>query len=768
LILCIALLGIGVGGAAYHLVFRWVRPSWSVLALTCAAEAALAALPLALGDRLALLAGRWFIGSESFFQVVSGWCGVMSIVVLPVALVSGLQFPLLVALLGQGRAAVSRQLGTAYAWNTVGAIVGSLVGGFGAMPLLTAPGTWRAMVLVLVMLSAILVVRSWRAAGRSSLVVGALLLLAVVCVFQEGPTAVWRHSGIGAGRALVPPADAVNATLMWCSEQRRSLIWEAEGIESSIGITAPDGLAFVVNGKNDGNAIGDAGTQIGVAILGAVLHQAPKNGLVIGLGTGESAGWLAAMPGVERVDVVELEPAIDEMARRSSELNQDALHHPKVRRIYNDGREHVLTTGEKYDVILSEPSNPYRAGVASLYTAEFYRAIRDRLAPDGLFVQWVQAYEVDEFTVNTVLATARSVFDHVEVWQTIPGDLQVVCSQTPIEYSAESLRRRIAEPVTSEALRVAWNVDDLEGFLAHFLGNADFVDDLVQGDAILLNTDDRNFLEYGFAKTVGMDTQFSASALREAAVRQGKHRPSLASDAVDWNLVEKRRTEFNWLFNGDLIPSAQATPQQRTLAAGYIYFVNDKFREALDKWSEAPQGALGDIDRLVQARAHAELGEAECLELLAPIEAKYLAESEAIRAVYLWTQQDTARAAAAIAEVYDSLARNPWTIAAIVRPAMSLSMKVADADAAAARRFFDQLEKPFAGNRFEHQRTLLRLMVAENLGQEFVLEALEALEPNPPWMGELLKLRAETYAKAKHPLAAQAQRDWAYFERHNK
>ena len=77
----------------------------------------------------------------------------MAIVVLPVALVSGLQFPLLVALLGQGRAAVSRQLGMAYAWNTLGAIAGSLVGGFGALPLLTAPGTWRAASLMLAVLS---------------------------------------------------------------------------------------------------------------------------------------------------------------------------------------------------------------------------------------------------------------------------------------------------------------------------------------------------------------------------------------------------------------------------------------------------------------------------------------------------------------------------------------------------------------------------------------------------------------------------------------
>ena len=103
-----------------------------------------------------------------------------------------------------------------------------------------------------------------------------------------------------------------------------------------------------------------------------------------------------------------------------------------------------------------------------------------------------------------------------------------------------------------------------------------------------------------------------------------------------------------------------------------------------------------------------------------------------------------------------------------MRPALALDDEIADADPAAARRLFELLAKPFAGYRFEHQRTLLRLMVAESLGQERVLEALAALEPNPPWMEELLKLRAETYAAAKHPLAEQAQRDWEYYQRHAK
>jgi spermidine synthase len=768
MILCVALFGIGVGSAAYHLVFRWVRPSWSVLAVTCAAEAVLAAFPLALGDRLALFAGRWFVESRTFFQLEMGWILVMSVVVLPVALVSGLQFPLLVALLGRGRMAVSRQLGMTYAWNTVGAIAGSLVGGFGALPLLTAPGAWRAVALLLVGLSIVLLLRSWRSAGRSAAVVAALLLVAVFCVAQEGPTAVWRHSSIGAGRALVPPANDLNGTQFWVNEQRRKLLWEAEGIESSIGITATDGISFVVNGKNDGNATGDVGTQIGMAIIGATLHPDPKTGLVIGLGTGESAGWLASLREMERVDVLELEPAIDEMARRSAILNRDALNHPKVRRIYNDGREHVLTTTEKYDVVLSEPSNPYRAGVSSLYTQEFYRAVRARMTPDGVFVQWLQAYEVDPYTVNSVLATARSVFDYVELWQTLPGDLQLVCSQAPIKYSEAELRARVAEPVMEEALRLAWSVDGLEGFLSRFAGNQAFVNRVVSPGMYPANTDDRNFLEYGFAKTVGLITGFSGASVRDAAVEFGEHRPPLVGDTIVWDLVERRRVEFNWQNGGNLAAHKTYTPAQRALIEGYNEFYNQKFPEALAKWAAVPEGKLSDIDRLVQSAAHAEVGDAKCLELIAPVAAEYPAEAAAVRATYYWSQKDATRATEQVMLLVDSMASNPWAISDLVRLTFKQASTIVGQDPAAERQLFEKLSKPFAAERFEHQRPLLRLLIAEKLGQAEVIEVLEELEPNPPWLEDSLQLRAETYKAAKHPLAEQAQRDWEAFQENAK
>ena len=172
------------------------------------------------------------------------------------------------------------------------------------------------------------------------------------------------------------------------------MVWEAEGRESSVALLGSTGLAFAVNGKVDGHSRYDAGTQVMSGLLGALLHDGPRRVLVVGLGTGSTAGWLADVPGVERVDVVELEPAVAEVARRCASVNRNALANPRLRVYYADAREHLLTTRETYDLIVSEPSNPYRAGIASLFSRDFYRAVASRLREGGLFLQWIQAYEI--------------------------------------------------------------------------------------------------------------------------------------------------------------------------------------------------------------------------------------------------------------------------------------------------------------------------------------------------------------------------------------
>ena len=150
LIISVALLGIGLGGALYPLCFRGRRPSLQSLSLTCGLEAMFLAVPFALGDRLAIAAAMLHESNQlGFLGEVLGWSVIAVIVVLPASLVSGVQFPLLIALLGRGNKDVGRQVGSTYAFNTMGSILGSLAGGFGLIPLLSAVGAWRAVAIML-------------------------------------------------------------------------------------------------------------------------------------------------------------------------------------------------------------------------------------------------------------------------------------------------------------------------------------------------------------------------------------------------------------------------------------------------------------------------------------------------------------------------------------------------------------------------------------------------------------------------------------------
>ena len=404
-------------------------------------------------------------------------------------------------------------------------------------------------------------------------------------------------------------------------------------MESSVGILGHDGLSFVVNGKSDGNALGDAGTQIGAVALGATLNPNTKTALVIGLGTGESAGWLAEMPGVERVDVVELEPAIDEMARRCREINWDVLNHPRVRRIWNDGREFVFTTRNTYDLIFSEPSNPYRAGVAALYTTEFYQAARRRMNPGGIFIQWLQGYEIDDATVLTVLATARSAFPYVEVWQSLSSDLQLVCSNTPLTYSVEQLKQRIGTGQLKKARANAWNVETVEDFLAHFMASSKWADSASRVPIVFLNTDDRTILEYSFAKTVGRQTPFSVENIRQHLRTSGFDRPVIAGK-VDWDEVEIRRQINNMLASDQLSIALLPNPQDQAVVEALDKYRNGDYAAALEGWPKKHLEPKSSVLRLLLAQLYAELGRAECLELIATTEEPHPIDSVAVRAIY--------------------------------------------------------------------------------------------------------------------------------------
>ena len=550
LILVVALLGIGSGGVVYSLFVSERRPTLNAFACTCALEALFLAIPFALGDQIALSAMLLKpLATLGFGGKIIGWLGICGLIVFPPAFFAGIQFPILLGLLGRGRKNVGSQTGTAYALNTAGAIAGSLAGGFGFIPIFTAIGTWKLVIVLLVICASLAALAGQRNSARPfhalpSVLINAFAIL--ILFFADGPTAAWRHGQLDRMKTY---SATPNETRDLLHSLRRDILWQADGIESSIGISKTNSLAFVVNGKCDGNAKADAGTQVMSGLLTALLHPNPRHAAVIGLGTGSTTGWLAAVPSIERVDVIELEPVIAKFAAQCAPVNHNALANPKVNLIFGDGRELLLTSHEKYDVIVSEPSNPYRAGVASLFTREFYECVGRNLNNGGLFAQWMQGYDVDLRTVRIFYATLSTVFPHIETWQTQAGDLLLICSKTPVRYDIDSMRSRLAAEPFSTALANVWRTTDLEGVFSRYVGNERIAQTVMRYPGIPLNTDDRMLLEFAFARSRQSDSGINFNDLRRDAALVGADRP-ITGLALDWKSVEEQRIAMLVSYNG--------------------------------------------------------------------------------------------------------------------------------------------------------------------------------------------------------------------------
>ncbi|HEX8251782.1 MAG TPA: fused MFS/spermidine synthase, partial [Thermoanaerobaculia bacterium] len=587
---------------------------------------------------------------------------------------------------------------------TVGAIAGSLAGGFGLLPLLSATGCWQLVVALLALLAIGALVLAWHEPQRASMqAAAATAVLALLCLIATGPTAVWRHSGIGAGRAA--KLTAQNNIIDWMRWNERTKVWDADGRESGVALSLADQYAFIVNGKSDGSARGDAGTQVMCGLVGAAFHPRPERALVVGLGTGSSAGWLAAIPTMKRVDVVELEPVVLDVARAMAPFNHGAMKNPKLHITIADAREVLLTTPYRYDVVASEPSNPFRAGIASLFTHEFYLAVEGRLTPRGVFAQWVQTYDVDPETLRTVYATLTSVFPHVQTWHTSPGDLLLVASNAPLEADAEALRARVtAEPYRS-AIRNAWRTAGVEGFLSRFVANEEYAR-RAAAEALSMNTDDRTVIEFGFARSVGGSRENLLPLIQTNAAKLGLSRPAALRGKVS-----------SGAFRGD-----------------------------------------------VQAATALELarqGDEQAVQVAASMQRFLPVEAAAVVARLRLNQHRHAESATLVRRALLAYRTDPWLDMDVMGDAIAVAQRLSVVEPRLAPAMYELVSRPYAGQMLDNDRRIARAIIAGRAPRcgKLQIAALEDLEPNTPYRADILRLRVRCYGETRHPLAERARQE---------
>jgi len=222
--------------------------------------------------------------------------------------------------------------------------------------------------------------------------------------------------------------------------------------------------------------------------------------LVIGLGSGITAGAVARHR-IEHLDVVEIEPAVIEAARFFAWENGDVLKDSRVHTVIADGRNFLLTTSNRYDVIISEPSNPWIGSLASLFSVEFFRLARQRLEPGGIMVQWVQAYNLLPDDLRMIVKTFRNVFPATSIWNTTGGDFLLLGRVEPTPLDLELVEKRFPR-IRSDLLGI--EIQAWPGVLGFFMLGEEDTRRFSEGAG--LNTDDQLPLEFSAPRALYLDT----------------------------------------------------------------------------------------------------------------------------------------------------------------------------------------------------------------------------------------------------------------------
>ncbi len=426
------------------------------------------------------------------------------------ALGMGATFPLLVHATTDGDAA--RPAGEVYAANTLGSVVGAFLGGFVLLPALQVTGTVLACCSVNIVGAGV----AWTLGGmrgstklRRALpaLVGAAGI-ALAWVFPPAWNPMLMTSGMYkyVDNLDEPTMAEIKARML----DRYELLWYSEGLSTVITVARnkkTGNIWLANNGKVDASTTTDMPTQVLVAHLPFLFTQPEvARSTLIGLASGITLGAMTLHPEVEAIDVVELEPRMPEAAKLFATWNRNALEDPRVTLLANDGRNQLLVTPPgTYDVIVSEPSNPWLTGVSNLFTREFFEMGKARLAPGGVWSQWVQMYGMAPRDLRSVVKTFCDVYPHVMIFSTIrDADLVMIGSDSPLTLDlarAQALVDRT--PALREEL-ASIDVKDGHALLAHFLVDRETA--LAFAGDVPLNTDDNLLVEFSAPRNLHRET----------------------------------------------------------------------------------------------------------------------------------------------------------------------------------------------------------------------------------------------------------------------
>lgn len=463
----------------------------------------------------------------------------------------GILFPLLVHLTRKDHREAGGAVGGIYAFNSLGAIAGAALTPILVIPLL---GTSRSMALALGLYFVTLLLLSPPLRGpRSAAIFFALCLVAATGAFACFPEDDPRVTNRGAYLyGPTSPTDLENEVLLF-----------RESVSSNVLVTRHgQAVSLRVNGKVDASNFGDMKMQVGSAYLPLFVAPHAKEVLVIGFGSGTSAGAALLFPDV-KVTCCEIEPAVVAASEHFHDVNHRPEESPRFRAVHDDGRSYLQGTESALDLIISEPSNPWMAGLSSLYSREYYEVVRRRLTPRGILAQWIQMYSFSPAEYALVARTLLAVFPHASLVRISDGDTILLASKSPISPTRDTVD--VAQALVDALPAVGGDLERYFGttdvrtiLLTHVILDVEGLRRLVENDgAGTVNTDVNLRLEFDaplqlFRRSASLDEV--GAAIFDAASAEFFERTAESIGATEEHAEAFHRLAF--LFDKDRWPDA--------------------------------------------------------------------------------------------------------------------------------------------------------------------------------------------------------------------
>jgi len=417
----------------------------------------------------------------------------------------GVQFPVVIKVLATKLETVGQNVGRAYAFNTFGAIVGSFLAGFVLIPILGLQTTILSAVSINVLLGICLLVFGSQLSFNWKMYF--LPGIFFLCLFVATSINPWDKSVISSGSFLPYKIEGLKAAEL----KKNKILFYKEGMHTTVTteLSTSGNIFLRVNGKTDASLDLDMRTQLLSGFLPMLFHPNPKSALVIGQGSGVTLGAIERFP-VDAINLVEISPAVIEGSRFFNPFNHEALNDKRLTLHLEDGRNHIALSKNTYDVIVSEPSNPWISGVGALFTVDFFELLKKRLSPGGLALIWVHM-NMSPNSFKSIVRSFTEKFPHVTMWESVAGDdYLLIGSEKEYGLSFEKMKKYLSDQVAGKDLaRIGIrNVPDLMSLM---IMSRDKLVDFSRKAA--LHTDDNSLLEFNAPEYVYKDE-------RDVLVRQ--------------------------------------------------------------------------------------------------------------------------------------------------------------------------------------------------------------------------------------------------------